>query len=393
MRLMFVCAAGLGHVYPLVPLARAAARAGDEVLFVTAAEGVATIERLGFAAVAVPHGDPVRLADAWSRLPDRYVNTYVVAEIFLRIQGLAALPAQRSIIDSFGADLVISAELGALVAAEASGVPGAYVGITALDVDDLDLGPVVAAVDDLRVAAGLPRRERLPFPHGAAYLSSVPPMLWADPAHIPEGIWYRHEDAEGPVAGVLPRRADQRPRVYATLGSVAGGSQFGRPVFQPLLEALGQLDADVVFTVGTLPSSHECQVPANVTMAGYLPQSEAMNCDVAVVHAGSGTTVAALARGIPMVAVPMFADQMHNADRLVQAHIGRRVDPEQIPSQLTSSVEAVLTDPTYRTNAQLMSDAILARPTPADALDMVRQRASAEPGRGGSWALGHVVSS
>jgi UDP:flavonoid glycosyltransferase YjiC (YdhE family) len=164
---------------------------------------------------------------------------------------------------------------------------------------------------------------------------------------------------------------------------VAGSNQSGRLVFEPLLEAFGQLEADVVFTVGALErDQHDDHVPANVTLAGYLAQAEAMNCDVAVVHAGSGTTVAALARGLPMVAVPMFADQMHNADRLVEAHIGRRVDPEQVPHQLTSAIEAVLTDPTYRTNAQQVAEAIAARPTAAEALNILRQRASAEHDRG-----------
>jgi len=180
MRILFVCAAGLGHVHPLIPLARAAVAAGDEVLFATAAEGVAAIERLGFPAVAVPAGDPGEVAAAWARLPDRDVNTYVVADIFVRIQGRAALPAQRALIEDFGADLVVSAELGALVAAQASGTPSAYVGITALDLDDLDLDRVVAAIDDLRAVAGLPRSGRLPFPDEAAYLSPVPPTLWAD---------------------------------------------------------------------------------------------------------------------------------------------------------------------------------------------------------------------
>ena len=379
MRVIFVCAAGLGHVYPLLPLARAAVAACDEVLFVTAGDGPATIEAFGFPAVAVPDGDPSRLAAAWSNLPDRDVNTYVVADIFLRIQARAALPAQRSLIDSFGADLVISAELGALVSAEASGVASAYVGISALDVDDLDLTRVVDAVDDLRVAAGLPRLGRLPFPDRAAYyLSPIPPTLWADPAHIPEGaLWYRHEDAEGPITRSAPRHADQRPRVYATLGSVAGGNQMGRVVLQPMLEAFGRLDADVVFTVGALAGSqHDFHVPANVTLAGYLAQAEAMDCDIAVVHAGSGTTVAALARGLPMVAVPMFADQMHNADRLVEAHLGRRVDPDQISAQLTAAVEAVLADPGYRANAQCVADAIAGRPAPAEALNVLRQHLS-----------------
>ncbi|HYI57646.1 MAG TPA: glycosyltransferase [Microlunatus sp.] len=375
MRILFVCAAGLGHVHPLIPLARAAVAAGDEVLFATAAEGTAAIERLGFPAVAVPAGDPGEVAAAWARLPDRDVNTYVVADIFVRIQGRAALPAQRALIESFGADLVVSAELGALVAAQASGTPSAYVGITALDLDDLDLDRVVAAIDDLRAVAGLPRSGRLPFPDEAAYLSPVPPTLWADPAHVPAGgLWYRHEDAEGPVSSVVPDRGDQRPRIYATLGSVAGGNQIGRLVVEPLLEALGRLDADVTFTVGALDVSQIPDLPVNVTLAEYIPQAEAMTCDLAVVHGGSGTTVAALARGLPMVAVPMFADQMHNADRLVEAHIGRRVDPDRIREQLTQAIEEVLTDPSYRANAQRVAESIAARPTPADAWNLLRRQ-------------------
>jgi len=376
MRVMFVCAGGLGHLFPLIPLARAAVAAGDEVLFATTGDWVGRVEGFGFAAVQVPDGDPAQLAAAWSQLPERDVNTFVVAEIFLRIQGAAALPAHLSLIDSFRPGLVISSELPALVAAEASGVASAYVGITALDLDDLDLTRVVTALDDLRVAAGLPVLGRLPFPDRATYLSPLPPVLWADQAHLPEGwLWYRHEDAEGPVARVPGRRADQRARIYATIGSVAGGNEFGRSVARAMIKALGRLDAEVVFTGAVGELSEADRVPANVTVAKYLSQSEAMNCDVAVVHGGSGTTVAALARGLAMVVVPMFADQMHNADRLVEAGIGQRVDPERISQQLTSAVEAVLTEPRYRTNAELVAGTIAARPTPAEALEIMRERA------------------
>jgi UDP:flavonoid glycosyltransferase YjiC (YdhE family) len=67
---------------------------------------------------------------------------------------------------------------------------------------------------------------------------------------------------------------------------------------------------------------------------------------------------------------------MHNAGRLVEAHLGRRVDPDQISSQLTAAVEAVLADPSYRANAQDVADAIAARPAPAEALNVLRQHLS-----------------
>jgi len=82
--------------------------------------------------------------------------------------------------------------------------------------------------------------------------------------------------------------------------------------------------------------------------------------------------VAALARGLPLVAVPMFADQMHNADRLVAAGVGVRVDPEQVSDQLTTAIERVLEEPSYRIRAQQVAADIAARPSPADALDLLR---------------------
>ena len=367
-----MAAAGLGHIHPVIPLARAAAAAGDEVLFAVPADGVARVEAFGFPATAVPFGDPADIGRAWAKLPDHDLNTYVVADIFVRIHGRAALPALRALINSFGADLLISAELGAIVAAEASGIRSGTLGITALDLADLDLSQVIVALDDLRESAGLPRSGRMPYDSGSRYLSALPPLLWADPAHMPsDAIWFRHEDAEGPVSAAVPT-IRPRSKVYATLGSVAGGNDFGRPIFRPVLDALGALDADALFTVGPFDRDQLGALPNNVTVAAYVPQAEAMECDVVVTHAGSGTTVAALARGLPLVAVPMFADQMHNADRLVAAGIGVRVDPDQVSQELTLAVERVLGRPSYRIAAQRVARDIAARPSPADALDLLR---------------------
>ena len=184
-------------------------------------------------------------------------------------------------------------------------------------------------------------------------------------------IWYRHEDAEGPVVAPTGTSSSRR-RIYATLGSMAGANDFGRPTFSVMLDALGRLDADVLFTIGPFDPVQLGDPPANVTVSPYEPQSRAMTCDAAIIHAGAGTTVAALARGLPLVAVPMFADQMHNADRLVAQQLGIRIDPEEVAEQLVPAAESVLSDPTYRVNAQRVSDAIPARPTPAQAMEILR---------------------
>ena len=97
-----------------------------------------------------------------------------------------------------------------------------------------------------------------------------------------------------------------------------------------------------------------------------------MICDIVVSHGGSGTTIAGLTRGLPTVAVPMFADQTHNADRLVAAGVGLRVDPGQVEEQLTSAITQVLQDPTYRNNARQVATDIASRPTPTQALNRIR---------------------
>src|SRR6478752_1285866 len=228
MRILFTCAAGLGHVFPLVPLARAAVATGDQVLFAVPREGIVTVEQLGFAATVIPDGDPRDIGKAWSELPDHDVNTYVVADIFVRVQALAALPMLQAAIRDHRADLVVTTEFGGIVAAESCGVPNALVGITALDLADLDMARVSDAVDDLREAAGLRRTGQMPYATGSHYLSGIPPMLWADNEHLPPGwIWYRHEDAEGPVVPARPDSTHRRPKVCATLGSGAGGDEQG----------------------------------------------------------------------------------------------------------------------------------------------------------------------
>ena len=48
MRILFTCSAALGHLHPLVPIARAAAQAGHDVAFATPGSFAPMVERSGF---------------------------------------------------------------------------------------------------------------------------------------------------------------------------------------------------------------------------------------------------------------------------------------------------------------------------------------------------------
>ncbi len=379
MRVLFTSTPGLGHLYPLLPLARAARAAGDEVRFAIGPEGLSSVTDLGFDAVPTAEPDPGAVGRFWAGLDNQpEPNTYVIAGLFGRLRAGAAMASTRAAIESFAPDLVVSevAEFAGQIAAELAGVPHVSVGITSMGLPDLSHPVVADAIDLLRAEAGLTPTGMVPWKHGSTrFVTAIPRQLWQSPADVPENTTvYRHEDPEGPLpAGVpAPRNGTGRRTVYATLGSVAGTMPFATPAFGAVLAGLGQVDADVLFTVGRLDRATLGPVPANVHVETFLPQQVAMACDVVVCHGGAGTTMAALTRGLPMVVVPLFADQMHNAARVEAMGAGLTVDPREAATSLALAVRRVLDDPSYATSARSVAAELAGLPTAADVLAAVR---------------------
>jgi UDP:flavonoid glycosyltransferase YjiC (YdhE family) len=68
--------------------------------------------------------------------------------------------------------------------------------------------------------------------------------------------------------------------------------------------------------------------PANLRIERWVPQADALAEAAAVVHhGGAGSTLGALAAGLPSVVVPLFADQPHNARRVAACGAGVVVAP------------------------------------------------------------------
>ncbi len=76
-------------------------------------------------------------------------------------------------------------------------------------------------------------------------------------------------------------------------------------------------------------------------------------------HGGFGTTLLGLASGLPMVVMPLFADQPHNARRVeaVGAGIVLEGGAAAVVS-LPGAVQRLLADPCYRTAARHIADEI-----------------------------------
>jgi MGT family glycosyltransferase len=215
------------------------------------------------------------------------------------------------------------------------------------------------------------------------YLSRFPAST--DPSPFP--ITRRYRDVLAAPAAALPDwwPNDDRPLVYVTFGSVAGGVSIGALACRAALDAVADLPVRALLTVGRAIDPAELgDIPANVHVEAWVPQSDVLaHAAVVVCHGGSGTTFGTLAAGVPLVVVPLFADQPGNARCVAAAGAGVVVEPapgaaatdrigrEHAP-QIRAAVQAVLADPSYSRAAQRVADEMRHTPSVDELLSELR---------------------
>jgi UDP:flavonoid glycosyltransferase YjiC (YdhE family) len=136
------------------------------------------------------------------------------------------------------------------------------------------------------------------------------------------------------------------------------------------------MSARVLLTVGRrFHASTLGPVPASVHVEPWVDQARVLNhADLVVCHGGSGTTLAALAAGVPLVMVPLFADQFENARRIAKTRAGKVVETQitadgartintAATPEITRSIEDVLGDVTYRDRARTIAAEMAATAT------------------------------
>ncbi|MEO0494980.1 MAG: glycosyltransferase [Actinomycetota bacterium] len=156
--------------------------------------------------------------------------------------------------------------------------------------------------------------------------------------------------------------ATGRPLLYLSMGAFAAGS--AADLMRRALDGLaGRPDWDVVVGLGGGdPAELESACPDNVLLVGFAPQLELLaRADVAVVHGGINSMNEALRHGTPIVNYPFpgVMDQEGTGARVVAHQVGvvgdRGTDTAE---QIVGRIQAVLTDPMYRTNAERMANAM-----------------------------------
>jgi UDP:flavonoid glycosyltransferase YjiC (YdhE family) len=377
MRLLF-CSTGLaGHFNPLIPFLDAAQERGDEVFVVVPPNLAQEVEDLGVEHYLSDPPDPVKSKELWrraARLPHAQAARLLDGEFFGRLSTEAMLETVETACDKFQPDLVLRepcAYAGA-IAAHRRSLEHAQVAISSARTEWSVLKLVASTLDDFE--GGMENVLR-----HTRYLSRFPAKL--DPSPFPRTLRYREEGDRDPVE---PGRWAQGsgPLIYMTFGSVAGGLDTAFSTFQRAIDAVTGLDVRVLVTTGKAFNPKALgPVPPNVTVESWVPQASVFPfASMVLCHGGSGTTYGALAAGLPIVFVPMFADQRTNAQLITVAGAGvvvdvgsksepgfRAIEAIDVP-RIRAAVKDVLAKSSYALAAQVIAEEIASTGSARDCL-------------------------
>ena len=377
MRILFTFAGGSGHLEPLVPIARAAEAAGHAVAFTGRPWMIPKVEELGFAGFAA--GSDLGLA------PRRLPLAAIDVERDMRAVGIGfgrRVARERAadllpLCAAWHPDLLACEELdfGAMVVAERLEIPHASVLVCATG-SFVRPGFVAGPLDEVRAEYGLPPDPALAMPSRHLVLCPFAPR-YRDPAFpLPATAYSLHLPADARGAET-PRWLDhlgRAPLVHFTLGTIY--NMESGDLFQRVLAGLRDCAIEVVVTVGRDIDPVEFgSQPASIHVERFVPQALLLpHCDLVVCHGGSGSVTNALAHGLPMVLVPLGADQPLNAARCEELGVARVLDAAAAtPHAVRDAVMRGMEDLRTRENARRLRDEMVALPGPEHAVTLLER--------------------
>ena len=375
----------IGHFHPMLALAEALQARGHDVVFLTGAELHDAVSDAGFETMVAGPEFSVLVGEALQRYPETSFATpedhqrFAYGRLFSDIRVELTIDDATRVGHRFGPDLVVSDKadfVGPLLAAILDR-PNATVGLT-----------LVLEPERLQLAAGAVARhwETAGFapPVDAGlyrylYLDQFPALLQRpgiadlpvvqDLRPIPLG-----DGTE--LAPDLERVGRDRPLIYVTLGTVFGDAT----VMSTILDGLSGLDVDVVATIGPNMAPEELGVWAdNVHVRQFVPQGALLaRCRLVITHGGAGSVLGPLSHRVPLVLVPLGADQQENADQVAGAGAGRiLVSTDLSPNDVEYTAQAVLADDATRQCATRIGNQIAAMPHPNEVVPLLEHLSNA----------------
>jgi UDP:flavonoid glycosyltransferase YjiC (YdhE family) len=362
MKVLFMPLPGVGHTFPMVPLAWAMRTAGHDVTFLGGFDGL-QVSNAGFPVVdGIPPGTRIEdlFPDVLEEAPDIFESmAHLTTEQILGLKPMVVKPWDIHV-DSFvaaarqiGPDLIFFDPVfsAGLVAAAVLDVPAVGHGYMLVRFTP-EFVREHAAEGFERHGVDLPKRRAL-IDLGPASLMEPGPATWQ----------MRYVPYNG--GGVLPAwlaEPPARPRVAVTLGTPLP-HRTSTERLAKVVRAAAQVDADFALTVGEATAEKLGPLPDNVRTTGWIPLFQLLQtCTAVIHHGGSGTMFTASAAGIPQLVLPEGADNDYNARRLRAYGCALVPTPGSIEAD---DIRALLSSVELRTAARNLRQEMEQMPTPA----------------------------
>ncbi|CRK62058.1 glycosyltransferase, MGT family [Alloactinosynnema sp. L-07] len=370
MHVLITSLASHGHTYPILPLATATRRAGHQVTYATHSSFHPVLTGLGFAVEDVGMTISEAFAEVTAGQPIDFANREKMEGLVGKVFA-SALPRRVArdlgpVLERVKPDLVIyeAATIGAGFAARAAGIP--------VLCHAFGRGNVREPFSDMkRLLAEVAAEFGVPFDPTSAspdpYLDIFPeslqdteflavaadripirPVPFAEPGELPAWVAEHRE-----------------PLTYLTLGTAFGQAH----VLRTAIDGLAGLPGRVLVAAGpTVDVGTIGAVPDNVTVLPWVPQADLLpHVDLVVHHGGSGTTLGALAAGIPQLFLPQGADQFVNADAIAASGAGAQLVGDEFTAEaVTAKSRDLLADESVTARAREVAAEIAAMPAPED---------------------------
>ena len=389
MRFLFTCVPGLGHFHPLVPLAGVLVEAGHDVAFATAPVFADAVTRAGFEAIpAGANWDERHLLETVPELRkvakmDR--GEWMMNNLFLDRSPRRMMADLPDVIRSWRPDMIVagSFEYGGPLAAEKAGLPYASASYTIRWNRWILRHALGRSIRRLRAEAGLPPDPELKSFGRHLDLIFAPPSWTFEGALLRPGlarlvaakvrssdlplrqrlrglkalllqrIFARSLKAHPENAAVGPtthfiRDLDYRvqpvrsvpswlagmprqPTVFVSLGTVLG-AEFPE-IYDRILAGLSDQKINLIITLGgTSNPGRFGPQPSNVRIVPTMTQEELgkllPHVDLCINHAGYGSIMDGLLRGIPLVLLPLVSEAPMNTQMCLASGVAPELPPE-----------------------------------------------------------------
>jgi MGT family glycosyltransferase len=388
MRVLFTVQPSTGHLHPLVPVASALADAGHQVAVCSAALFRPEVEAFGLEHIDAGLDWIASDHSTWGPFgpmpaPGPEFGKFVI-NLFANVTTSHMVPDLLEIARDFRPDVIVreSMEYGGCIAAESLGIPHASVAGNAYSA--IDSPDVHYFVGNRRLVAGplAQHRERfglppdpdvgMPFRH--LHICFMPKTWDGEDAPAPANSRYlRHTSTVQPGAK-LPTWAGKlpdRPTILASLGTVFNKTP---GVLEAIIEGIASEPVNLIVAIGRDEDRARFgKLPSNVRLEAYVPQPLLLeHWDLFVTHGGFNSVKESLIAGVPMVVVPITADQPYSAQRCAALGVARAIGAdERNPETIGAAVRDVLEDQTYRTEARRVQSAMESLPPTEDAVELL----------------------